>query len=148
ARVIGHAPGTGKHKGRLGALIVELADGTKFNVGTGFSDAERERPPAIGAVITFRYQELSNDGVPRFPRYVRERLDVELSQSAKPYKISLVHQGEQTFWDIEVKGGAHYTTFGKLGSAGITRMVNLGTETAARNDADKRVMQKRNEGYT
>ena len=77
ARVIGHAPGTGKHKGRLGALICELADGTKFNVGTGFSDAERDAPPAIGAVITFRYQELSDDGVPRFPSYVGERVDVD-----------------------------------------------------------------------
>jgi DNA ligase 1 len=83
ARVIGHAPGTGKHKGRLGALIVQLADGTKFNVGTGFSDAERESPPAIGAVITFRYQELSNDGVPRFPSYVGERIDVK-----KPARIA------------------------------------------------------------
>ena len=73
ARVIGHAPGTGKHKGRLGALIAELPDGTRFNVGTGFSDAERENPPRIGATITFRYQELSPDGVPRFPTYVRER---------------------------------------------------------------------------
>ena len=56
ARVIGHAPGTGKHKGRLGALICELGDGVTFNVGTGFSDAERGAPPAIGALITFRYQ--------------------------------------------------------------------------------------------
>jgi DNA ligase-1 len=87
ARVIGHAPGTGKHKGRLGALVVELPDGVTFNVGTGFSDAEREKPPAMGAVITFRYQELSNDGVPRFPSYVGERVDVELParvKSAKP----------------------------------------------------------------
>src|SRR5262249_26953325 len=83
ARVIGHAPGAGKHKGKLGALICELPGGIKFNVGTGFSDDERERPPAIGAVITFRYQELSEDGVPRFPSYVGERLDVELP-SAKP----------------------------------------------------------------
>ena len=80
ATVIGHAPGTGKHKGRLGALIAKLADGTTFNVGTGFSDAEREAPPAIGAVITFRYQELSNDGVPRFPSYVGELAD----QGAEP----------------------------------------------------------------
>ena len=78
ARVIGHAPGTGKHKGRLGALIVELPGGVQFNVGTGFSDAERGAPPDLGAVITFRYQELSDDGVPRFPSYVGERLDVEL----------------------------------------------------------------------
>ncbi len=71
ATVIGHAPGTGKHKGRLGALVCELPSGARFNVGTGFSDAEREAPPAIGTVITFRYQELSDDGVPRFPSYVR-----------------------------------------------------------------------------
>ena len=77
-RVIGHAPGAGKHKGRLGALIVELADGVQFNVGTGFSDAEREAPPGIGSLITFRYQELSDDGVPRFPSYVGERIDAEL----------------------------------------------------------------------
>lgn len=77
ARVIGHADGTGKHKGRLGALICELPGGTRFNVGTGFSDAEREAPPKIGSVITFRYQELSDDGVPRFPSYVGERLDVK-----------------------------------------------------------------------
>jgi DNA ligase 1 len=78
ARVVQHAPGTGKHKGRLGALVVELPDGTRFNIGTGMSDKERHAPPKIGAVITFRYQELSDDGVPRFPSYVGERIDVEL----------------------------------------------------------------------
>jgi DNA ligase-1 len=81
ATIVGHAAGTGKHKGRLGALIVELADGTRFNVGTGFSDAERDDPPKVGAVITFRYQELSKDGVPRFPSYIGERLDVKTPAS-------------------------------------------------------------------
>lgn len=71
-----HLPGEGRHKGRLGALACELADGTRFSVGTGFSDAERASPPAIGAVITFRYQELTPAGVPRFPSYVGERVDV------------------------------------------------------------------------
>ena len=71
AKVIGHEPGKGKHKGRLGALLVQLRDGTKFAVGTGFSDAERGAPPPIGSIITFRYQELSEAGVPRFPSFVR-----------------------------------------------------------------------------
>ncbi|MBI2806405.1 MAG: DNA ligase [Planctomycetes bacterium] len=70
ARVVGHEPGKGRHKGRLGALQVELADGTKFSVGTGFSDKERQNPPPIGSTITFRYQELTDGGVPRFPSYV------------------------------------------------------------------------------
>jgi len=71
ATVIDHQPGKGRHKGRLGALLVQLADGTQFAVGTGFSDAQREQPPAIGSLITFRYQELSDGGVPRFPSFVR-----------------------------------------------------------------------------
>jgi len=87
ARVIGHAPGAGRHKGRLGALIVELSDGTRFNVGTGFTDAERHAPPAIGELVTFRYQELSDGGVPRFPTYVGVRHDArhasDLSQEPR-----------------------------------------------------------------
>jgi DNA ligase-1 len=74
ARVIDHQPGAGRHKGRLGALLVELADGTQFSVGTGFSDGQRANPPAIGSTITFRYQELSDRGVPRFPSFVRAAL--------------------------------------------------------------------------
>lgn len=75
ATVVGHAPGKGRHVGRLGALQVELPDGTTFKVGSGFTDAERESPPPIGTVITFRYQELTRAGVPRFPTYLRIRQD-------------------------------------------------------------------------
>ncbi len=74
ATVVGHQAGTGRHKGRLGALLVRLPDGTDFAIGTGFSDRERENPPAIGATVTFRYQELSDTGVPRFPSWVGVRL--------------------------------------------------------------------------
>jgi DNA ligase-1 len=74
-RVVGHEDGKGKHKGRLGALVVEMDNGTRFNVGTGFTDKERESPPPIGSVITYRYQELTPDGVPRFPTYVGPAID-------------------------------------------------------------------------
>jgi DNA ligase 1 len=50
-----------------------LPDGTQFAIGTGFTDAHREHPPAIGMVVTFRYQELTDGGVPRFPSFVRVR---------------------------------------------------------------------------
>ena len=59
--------------------MVELPDGTKFSVGTGFSDAERGSPPPVGSIVTFRYQELSEAGVPRFPSYVGMRDDVAWS---------------------------------------------------------------------
>lgn len=76
ARVIGHQPGTGKHKGRLGALLVEMPSGKRFAVGTGLTDAERNSPPPVGAIVTYRYQELTDDGIPRFPSYVDVRHDI------------------------------------------------------------------------
>ncbi|MCX5748220.1 MAG: DNA ligase [Proteobacteria bacterium] len=88
ARVIGHSPGTGKHKGKLGALICELPSGVTFNVGTGFSDAERADPPEEGAVITFRYQELTDDGVPRFPSWVGVRIDAEWPPTSEAKPVS------------------------------------------------------------
>jgi len=73
AVVIGHEAGRGKHKGRLGALRMQLPDGTEFSLGTGFSDKERQDPPPIGTSVTFRYQELSDGGVPRFPSFLGVR---------------------------------------------------------------------------
>lgn len=75
AKVLAYVKGAGRHKGRMGALLVVMPDGTKFSVGTGFSDAERENPPELGSIITFRYQELSDGGVPRFPSFVCVRED-------------------------------------------------------------------------
>ena len=66
----------GRHRGRLGALLVATPNGTTFSVGTGLTDAQREHPPAVGALITFRFQELTDRGVPRFPSFVRTGSDV------------------------------------------------------------------------
>ena len=76
ATVIGHEPGKGKHAGRLGAVVARLADGKTFSIGTGFTDAERADPPPIGTVVSFRYQELSEGGIPRFPSFLRVRSDL------------------------------------------------------------------------
>ena len=83
ARVIEHLPGTGRHRGRLGALLVVLPDGTEFSVGTGFTDAQREHPPEVGSLITVRYQELTDRGVPRFPSFARRRSDVVVSADSR-----------------------------------------------------------------
>ena len=69
ATVLEHQPGKGKHEGRLGALLVKMENGTLFSLGIGFTDAQRENPPAIGSLVRFRYQGMTPDGIPRFPRY-------------------------------------------------------------------------------
>jgi len=73
ANVIGHVPGSGRHAGRLGALVVADADGREFHIGTGFSDAERANPPPIGSIVTFSYRGLTAAGLPRFPAFLRVR---------------------------------------------------------------------------
>lgn len=75
ATVIAHLPGKGKLTGKVGALRVKTTDGREFSVGTGFKEAERESPPAVGTVITYRYRGLTDNGLPRFPSLLRVRKD-------------------------------------------------------------------------
>ena len=75
ARVLSHLPGKGRHAGRMGALWVETPEGLRFRLGTGFSDAQREHPPAIGSWITYRHHGLHDSGLPRFASFLRERPD-------------------------------------------------------------------------
>lgn len=74
ARVIAHVPGKGRLAGSAGALLVEASDGRRFRIGSGLSDAVRRKPPQIGAMVTYRYRELTGQGLPRFPRFLRERV--------------------------------------------------------------------------
>lgn len=75
AVVVGHVPGKGKYQGMTGALLMAMPDGKRFRVGSGLSDALRRQPPPIGTLITYRYQDLTKNGLPRFPRYQRVRED-------------------------------------------------------------------------
>ncbi len=73
ATVIGHVPGKGKYRGMTGALRVRMENGIEFHLGSGLNDALRRNPPSIGTIITFRYRELTERGVPRFASYFRVR---------------------------------------------------------------------------
>jgi len=75
AVVVGHRAGTGKYRRLVGALEVESAEGRRFFVGSGLSDASRREPPAIGTTITYRYRELTSGGLPRFATYLRPQGD-------------------------------------------------------------------------
>lgn len=73
AMVIGYQPGKGKYAGMLGSLLVETAEGVRFKLGSGFSDAQRKNPPAIGRQVTYKYTGVSARGVPRFASFMRVR---------------------------------------------------------------------------
>ena len=73
AQVIAHLPGKGKYTGMLGALLVQDARGTRFRIGTGFTDELRRHPPPIGSWVTYSYYNVTGRGIPRFARFLRLR---------------------------------------------------------------------------
>jgi hypothetical protein len=78
----------------LGALECKLPNGKRFDVGSGFNMDQRRKPPKIGSVITFKFQELSNSGSPRFPVFLRIRTDLtwndvlEAAKTKKPVSLT------------------------------------------------------------
>jgi DNA ligase-1 len=78
AKVLSHLPGSGRNRGRLGALLVELENGTIFKIGSGFSDSERENPPPPGSIVSFKHYGEYDSGIPRFPSFLRIRTDMDI----------------------------------------------------------------------
>jgi DNA ligase-1 len=85
--VVGVEEGTGKNQGRLGALVCSGVDHGKtieVNVGSGFSDVERDGFWADRDLVVGRTVEVLADAVTqnqdgsyslRFPRFLRFRDD-------------------------------------------------------------------------
>ena len=69
--VLGYTKGKGKFEGLVGAIICRLDNGIEFKIGSGLKRKDRENPPKIGAKITFKYQNITKYGKPRFPVYLR-----------------------------------------------------------------------------
>ena len=86
ARVIGYKQGQGKNLGKMGHLVCETPDKRIFHVGSGFTDQQREHPPKIGAIITYKFFELSAKLHPRFPIFVGVRHDINWDEYCKSYK--------------------------------------------------------------
>jgi DNA ligase-1 len=81
AKIVGVETGTGKYEGLLGALVIQLGDGTKVNVGSGYTDAQREdiwinQQRTVGRTIEVQYQNKTSKGSLRFPVFVRFRDDL------------------------------------------------------------------------
>jgi DNA ligase len=160
ARVLGHQEGAGRHKGRLGALLVELEDGTQFSVGTGFSDAEREDPPPVGSLVTVRYQELSEGGVPRFPSYMGVRADavpspvpkkgttlMETTATTGTRRFEFSEGTSHKFWEASARGTEVTVRFGRIGAQGQTQVKSFADDVAASKHVEKLIQEKVGKGY-
>jgi len=72
-KIIGFTKGKGKYFDKVGAIICRLPNQITFKIGSGMDDKLRNNPPKIGTDITFKYQNFTKYGKPRFPVYLRIR---------------------------------------------------------------------------
>jgi len=93
-KVIEWEEGTGKNKGRLGALVCASSDGwIQVNVGSGYTDLERDSygRDIIGKIVTVKYNARIKDrgqGVERLflPIFIELRLDKDVADTSKKIK--------------------------------------------------------------
>jgi DNA ligase-1 len=100
--VRGYLQGEGRLQGMLGALRCEMikngqASGVFSNIGTGFSDFQRKYynvPESseyipLGAIVSFSYMEMTDDGVPRHPVYRGLRFDIKNPQKINDVNVNV-----------------------------------------------------------
>ena len=94
-RVVDWEEGTGKNVGRLGALVLESGcGGVRVNVGTGFSDADRNNITAansVGRIVAVKYNARITDKnsdvgslfLPVFVEFRDDKTDADLAKDIK-----------------------------------------------------------------
>ena len=78
-KVVAHHEGKGRLAGKFGSLTCEQeftdtqgrTKTRRFKIGSGFSDKDRENPPPIGSLITYKFNGYTAKGLPRFPVFLR-----------------------------------------------------------------------------
>lgn len=73
--VIAHNPGKGQFSNLMGSLTLRLENDVEFKLGTGFTIEERKNPPPVGSIVTFKYQDFTKNGIPRFASFLHVRKD-------------------------------------------------------------------------
>jgi DNA ligase-1 len=160
ARVIGYEPGSGRHKGRMGALVVQMANGVQFEIGTGFTDAQRTLPPPVGSTVTFKYTETTDSGTPRFASFRGVRGDLPVAAHhtlfepgelmaviATKRRFVFIGGGSDKFWEVAVHGPEVVVRYGRNGTNGQNETKTFGDADAAAKHAEKKIAEKVRKGY-
>ena len=115
----------------------------------------------MGSVITFRYQELSDRGVPRFPSFVGIRQDEQpspiiakgqptMSPTPTESGVRRFEFSEGTsnkFWQISRNGNDVTVCFGRMGTKGQAKTNTFPDEAAAASHVEKLILEKTAKGY-
>ena len=170
ARVLEHLKGAGRHKGRLGACSWSWPTARSSRSEPASPTPNARPPPPVGSVITFRFQELSDGGVPRFPSYVGVRRDAAWPDHAgsdhapaaakvpstasdagvasnTARRFELVEGSSSKFWEVARDGCAVTVRYGRIGTDGQAKTKEFASEELARRHADGLIEEKVAKGY-
>ncbi|ECR4135096.1 DNA ligase, partial [Campylobacter coli] len=60
-------------QGKIGALLCQMPNDRVIRIGSGLKDKDRENPPKIGSIVTYKFNGLTKNSLPRFPVFLRLR---------------------------------------------------------------------------
>ncbi|ECP6256943.1 DNA ligase [Campylobacter coli] len=72
-KVIAYTEGKGKFQGKIGALLCQMPNDRVIKIGSGLKDKDRENPPKIGSIVTYKFNGLTKNSLPRFPVFLHIR---------------------------------------------------------------------------
>ncbi len=72
-KVIAYIEGKGKFQGKIGALLCQMPNDRVIKIGSGLKDKDRENPPKIGSIVTYKFNGLTKNSLPRFPVFLHIR---------------------------------------------------------------------------
>lgn len=65
--LVGFRKGKGKFENQVGALLCKMPNGQIIKIGSGLKDEDRKNPPKIGSIVTYKFNGLTKNSLPRFP---------------------------------------------------------------------------------
>ncbi len=71
--LVGFRKGKGKFENQVGALLCKMPNGQIIKIGSGLKDEDRKNPPKIGSIVTYKFNGLTKNSLPRFPVFLRLR---------------------------------------------------------------------------
>ncbi|EAH7654930.1 DNA ligase [Campylobacter coli] len=72
-KVIAYTEGKGKFQGKIDALLCQMPNDRVIKIGSGLKDKDRENPPKIGSIVTYKFNGLTKNSLPRFPVFLHIR---------------------------------------------------------------------------
>lgn len=72
-KVIAYTEDKGKFQGKIGALLCQMPNDRVIKIGSGLKDKDRENPPKTGSIVTYKFNGLTKNSLPRFPVFLHIR---------------------------------------------------------------------------